>query len=174
MEKYHTTYTYTARSLRDPEKVMTFTLLDGHMRINLTGLFDQANAVAGSEDRSGELKRQVSLQARPALLKLKEGISGPIHIDDVNASLEDERLRFTLWQRLGGLRLAPVRLDMGRVDNEEAAQAFIDELENRREETESSPGRFFGPLDYWIGWAGLFMLIGLFIPIMKRKKNRKE
>lgn len=163
MQTNHTTYTYTARNINDPDKVVTFTLLDGHMRVNLTGLLDQANTVAGSEEKSGELKRQVSLQAKPALLKLKEGISGPIHINDVNAKLEDEQLQVTLWQRMGGLRLAPVQVDMGQVDNEEAAEAFVDELEHRKEETKSNVSKFFGPLDYWLGWAGLMLLIGLFI-----------
>ena len=163
MQTNHTTYTYTARNINDPDKVVTFTLLDGHMRVNLTGLLDQANTVASSEEKSGELKRQVSLHAKPALLKLKEGISGPIHINDVNAKLEDEQLQVTLWQRMGGLRLAPVQVDMGQVDNEEAAEAFVDELEQRKEETKSNASNFFGPLDYWLGWAGLMLLIGLFI-----------
>ena len=163
MQTNHATYTYTARNINDPNKVVTFTLFDGHMRVNLTGLLDQVNTVAGSKEKSGELKRQVSLQAKPALLKLKEGISGPIHINDVNADMEDDHLHVTLWQRMGGLRLTPVQFNMGQVDNEEAAQAFVDELEHRKEDTESDPSRFFGPLDYWIGWAGLLLLIGLFI-----------
>jgi hypothetical protein len=163
MQKNHKTYTYTARNINNPGKVVTFTLLNGHMRVNLTGLLDQAQTVASSEEKSGELKDQVSLQAKPALLKLKEGISGPIHVNDVNARMEDDRLQVTLWQRMGGLRLAPVQFDMGQVDNEEAAEAFVDELEQRKEETESDARRFFGPLDYWIGWAGLLLLIGLFI-----------
>ena len=163
MQTNHATYTYTARNANDPNKVVTFTLLDGHMRVNLTGLLDQANTVVSSEEKSGELKRQVSLQAKPALLKLKEGISGPIHVNDVNARMEDDQLQVTLWQRMGGLRLAPVQFDMGHIDNEEAAEAFVDEVEHRKEETESDPSRFFGPLDYWLGWAGLLLLIGLFI-----------
>lgn len=170
MQNNHKTYTYTARNINNPEKVVTFTLYDGHMRVNLTGLLDQANTVASSEEKSGELKRQVSLQAKPALLKLKEGISGPIHISDVNASMEDDQLQVTLWQRMGGLRLAPVQVDMGQVDNEEAAEAFVDELEQRKEETKSNASRFFGPLDYWIGWAGMLLLIGLFI---RRPKNNE-
>lgn len=163
MQTDHKTYTYTARNINDPDKVVTFTLYDGHMRVNLTGLFDQANTVAKSDEKSGELKHQVSLQAKPALLKLKEGVSGPIHINDVNAKMEDDQLQVTLWQRMGGLRLAPVQFDMGQVDNEEAAEAFVDEVEQRKETTESDVRRFFGPLDYWLGWAGLLLLIGLFI-----------
>lgn len=157
------TYTYTARNINNPDKVVTFTLYDGHMRVNLTGLLDQANTVASSEEKSGELKQQVSLQAKPALLKLREGISGPIHISDVNAEMDDDQFQVTLWPRVAGLRLAPVKFDMGQVDNEDAAEAFVDEVEQRKENTKSDARRFFGPLDYWIGWAGLMLLIGLFI-----------
>ena len=110
------------------------------------------------------------MQAKPALLKLRESISGPLHIDDVIVRMNDGHLRITLWQRMGGLRLAPVRLDMGKVDNVEAAEAFVDELEHRQKETRSNASRFFGPLDYWIGWAGLFLLVGLFIRRSIHKK----
>lgn len=163
MHNEHTTYTYTARNINDPDKVVTFTLLDGHMQVNLMGLFEQAQTVATAEEKAGELKKQVSLQAKPALLKLKEGISGPIHVSDVNAKMDEDRLQVTLWQRMGGLRLAPVQFNMGRVDNEEAAEAFVEELEHRQEETESDTRKFMGPLDYWLGWAGLLLLVGWLI-----------
>lgn len=170
MQHNHTTYTYTARNVNDPDKVVTFTLLDGHMQVNLMGLIDQAQSVVKAEEKTGALKKQMVTQAKPALLKLKEGISGPIHVDDVNAKMDDDRLQVTLWQRMGGLRLAPVQFNMGRVDNEEAAEAFVDELELRQEETESDVKKFAGPLDYWIGWAGLLLLVGLLIRRPKREK----
>jgi len=163
MQTEHKTYTYTARNINNPDRVATFTLYDGHMRVNLTGLLDQANTVAGSEEKPDELKHQMKLLAKPTLLKLKEGISGPVHVNDINAAIDDDRLRVTLWPRVAGLRLAPVQLKMGQVDNEEAAEAFVDELEQRKETTESDTRKFFGPLDYWIGWAGLMFLIGLLI-----------
>jgi len=168
MQTEHKTYTYTARNINNPEKVVTFTLYDGHMRVNLTGLLDQANTVASADEKSGELKQQMSIQAKPALLKIKEGVSGPIHISDIKAQMEDDRFKVTLWPRVAGLRLAPVQLNMGEVDNEDAAEAFVDELEERKESTESDARKFFGPLDYWIGWAGLMLLIGLFIRRSKR------
>jgi len=171
MNTEHKTYTYTARNIADPDKVVTFTLYDGHMRVNLTGLLDQARTVSSADEKSGELKRQVSLQARPALLKLKEGVSGPVHINDINARMDDDRLQVTMWPRVAGLRLAPVQLKMGQVDNEEAAEAFVDELEQRKETTESDDRKFFGPLDYWVGWAGLMMVIGIFIRRSMRDKT---
>lgn len=156
------TYTYTARNTGDFNKVVTFTLHDGHMRVGLSGLMDQIQTVASSEEKSDEIKHQAATQARPALLKLRENISGPVDINDVNANLSGDRLRVTLWPRLGGLRVAPVRINMGQVDNQGAAEAFVDEL-NRRKEGQSDSRRFFGPLDYWIGWVGILLVIGFFI-----------
>jgi hypothetical protein len=171
MQTEHKTYTYTARNIENPDKVVTFTLYDGHMRVNLTGLLDQAKTVTSADEKSGELKQQVSMQAKPALLKLKEGISGPVHVNDINAAMDNDRLRVTMWPRVAGLRLAPVQLKMGQVDNEEAAEAFVDELKQRKDMTESDSRKFFGPLDYWIGWAGLMLLIGLFIRRSKPDKT---
>jgi hypothetical protein len=171
MQTEHKTYTYTARNINNPDKVVTFTLYDGHMRVNLTGLLDQAKTVTDADEKSGELRQQVSLQAKPALLKIKEGISGPVHINDINAKMDEDQLQVTMWPRVAGLRLAPVQLTMGQVDNEEAAEAFVDELEQRKETTESETRKFFGPLDYWIGWAGLMLLIGLLIRRPKRNES---
>lgn len=155
------TYTYTARNVEDLDKVVTFTLYNGHMRVGLSGLLDQVQAVAGSEERPDEIRRQAAIQARPALLKIKEGLSGPINVGDVNARLNGDRLRVTLWPRMRGLRLAPVRINMGQIDNPDAAESFVDELEKRKETTDARS--FFGPLDYWFGWVGLLLLIGLII-----------
>jgi len=156
------TYTYTARNAEDPDKVVTFTLFDDRMRINLTGLMDQAQEVVSSNGKSDELKHKAKLQAKPVLLKIKERISGPVHISDVNANLEEEQLQVKLWPRVAGLRLAPVNIDMGQVDNEDAAEAFVNELDERKE-IEKDKRKFLGPLDYWIGWAGLLFLVGILI-----------
>ena len=51
---------------------------------------------------------------------------------------------------------------MGQIDNVDAAKAFEEEL-IRRKESASHIGKFFGPLDYWIGWAGLVLLVGVLI-----------
>jgi len=156
------TYTYTARNAEDSDKVVTFTLFDDRMRINLTGLMDQAQEVVSSNGKSDELKHKAKLQAKPVLLKIKERISGPVHISDVNANLEEEQLQVKLWPRVAGLRLAPVNIDMGQVDNEDAAEAFVNELDERKE-IEKDKRKFLGPLDYWIGWAGLLFLVGILI-----------
>jgi hypothetical protein len=161
-ENLETTYTYTARNIQDPSKVVTFTLFNEHMRVNLTGLLDQAREISGAEEKPDEIKRQVSSQAKPAAMKLVENVSGPVHVNDVHLNLQGDRLNVTLWQRLAGLRLAPVQFNMGQVDNVDSAQAFKKEL-NQRKGSASHGGKFFGPLDYWLGWAGLFLLIGILI-----------
>jgi hypothetical protein len=170
MENNHQTYTYTARSVENPDQVVTFTLYDGHMRVNLTGYMDQASAVGHAEEKRIEIREQISAQAKPIVMKVVEEMTEPVHVNDVQARLLDDRLRITLWQRLAGLRLAPVMFNMGQIDNEEAAEAFVNELEQRQEE-ESYVGKFFGPLDYWIGWLGMIVVIGILLRWPGRKEN---
>jgi hypothetical protein len=165
----HPTYTYTARSVNQPDNIVTFTLDDGHLRVNLTGLLEQASMVTQAEEKSTELKQQVTMQAKPAALKLSEQLSGPVHVSDVHANLSDEHLKVSLWQRLAGLRLAPITLNMGRIDNQKAAEAFIKELKERQAE-ETHIGKFFGPLDYWFGWIAL----GLLAVFLVRWPGRKN
>lgn len=169
MENNQDTYTYTARSANDPTKVVTFTLMNNHVRVNLTDVMEQAGMVAQAQEKPEEVRRQISRQAKPALTKVAEIISGPVRIYDVNAEIKNEKLNVTLWQRISGLRLAPVQFNMGRIDNEAAAEAFVDEL-NRRKKNSPYEGRFAGPLDYWLGWAGLFLLVSLLFGWLRKRE----
>ncbi|HPL26801.1 MAG TPA: hypothetical protein PLG21_01960 [Anaerolineae bacterium] len=81
----------------------------------------------------------------------------------------------TPWVRVGGLRLAPVPFTFTRVDNPEAAQGFVRELQRRRG-IAPRPGRLPGPFDYWGGWllttslaAGLIMAWG-----MRRRQSSRS
>lgn len=161
-EKEHDTYTFTARNAEDPDKVVTFTLDDERMRVNLTDLVDETQKVMSSDSKAKELLRLTQSKAKPVLMKLKDKIFGPVHVSDVNAKLNEDKFKVRMWQRVAGLRLAPVGIDMGHVDNEDAAEAFVDELQSRKE-IEPAAKKFFGPFDYWFGWAGLMLLAGLFI-----------
>lgn len=114
---HNTTYTYTARNVNVPSKVVTFTLVNDHLRINLTGLLDQAVEIGRAIEKPEEIKRQISSQVKPAAMKVIESFSGPVHIGDVDVNLTGEALSLTLWQRTAGLRLAPVLFNMGQVDN---------------------------------------------------------
>jgi len=169
VQENHNTYTYTARNTSDPTKVMTFTLYDHHMGVNLTGILDQARVVVGTdaEEKPAEIKNQLSYQAKPAAMKFVEYFSGPAHVSDVNAYLADENLKVTLWQRLGGLRLAPIQFDMGKIDNVESADAFVDELEQRKKSA-SYAGKFSGFLDYRVGWISLLLVGGIFLSWLRR------
>ena len=156
------TCTYTARSVEDPDQVVTFTLTDGHMTLNLTGLVEQLTDVATADEKAGAAKEGLGKQVGPATMKGIESISGPVHVQDVSAQMKDGRLTVTTWQRAAGLRLVPIAIKMGRVDNEEGAAAFIDELDERQAEAEHA-GKFYGPLDYWFGWVALFMVLAILL-----------
>lgn len=162
MYKNHKTYTYTARNVDHPDKVVTFTLDDERMRVNLTDQLEQVETVAGSGFTPKELLHRVKSKAKPLYRKLRERITGPVHVSDVNANLKEDKFLVRMWPRVAGLRLAPIRINMGQIDNEDAAEAFVDELDYRKEITPAAR-KLFGPLDYWIGWAGLMLLVGLFI-----------
>lgn len=150
------TYTFTARDGLNPERTLTLTLYPEFVRINLTGLWDQLGMIADAEDKPEEVKAQIQSQAQPATLKLLETISGPVHIKDFNASLDGEQFMIKVWQRTRGLRLIPIQLEIDPVDNTDAAEAFIEELETRQIEA-SRAARFPGLLDYWITWVSVFL-----------------
>jgi hypothetical protein len=60
---------------------------------------------------------------------------------------------------------------MGEVDNPEAADQFIETLEERQALTET-PSIFAGPLDYWVTW--IVMLIGVILLIRWPRKQKTE
>lgn len=154
------TYTYTARSARDPNKVITMTLIDHQLRVDIPELLDTIEDIATSEEKLEQAGKHLKSQAQPTTMKVAEAISGPIQLSDVNAKLEDKRLKVTAWKRLGGLRLTPLRLNLPEVDNPDAAAAFVDELDERKMAS-AQQQKFTGPLDYWIGWLG--MILGLIV-----------
>lgn len=156
------TYTYTARNVENPELVMTFTLENNHLRLSMPDMLGMIGQVSGAEEKLNEAKEQLRTQARPGVVKAIESVSGPIHVNDVSVKFADERLSFSAWQRLANLRLAPYWLNLGQVDNAAAAEAFVTELKSRQARA-SYPGRFFGPLDYWLGWAALGFIIAILL-----------
>ena len=163
------TYTYTARNAEYPDKVITFTLYNGHMRVNLTGVLEDLGEITAAEDKQAEARRRLKTQAQPTTLKVIENITGPLHVTDAKASLsDDEHLRVTAWKRMAGLRFAPIMINAGRIDNPEAAEAFVEELD-RRSETTEPVNRFVGPLDYWLGWIGV--LFGVFLLLRWPKRE---
>jgi len=175
------TYTYTARSTENPERVVTFTLQDHHLSVGLGPPLEQVETVlqqvraGGQAEEEAEQEAGQSVQAKPwlkplAVSLLERGV-GPFRIADVSAAAKDDWLRVSAWYRTGGLALAPVTLLDGLVDNPQAAQAFVAELEERKSEV-TGPFGLLNVLDYWFTWilAGALAL-GLFQAW--RRKNRK-
>lgn len=157
------TYTYTARNIENPGKVLTFTLQGEYLKVNLTGVADTVSDLLREQDQEeGGSESPIKDQAASTTLKVLEEISGPLHVSDVAGKLKDGRFTLTAWKRVGGLRAAPIVLKMGRVDNPQAAEAFLKEL-NMRKNSASRISNFFGPLDYWFGWLGMALVVLFFI-----------
>jgi hypothetical protein len=176
------TFTYTARSTMEPERVVTFTLHDHHMSVELGGLMEHVERALRSEEVEAaeeaeieEAQEEVEAPeaaernpalaiAKPAAVSLLQMGTRPFHVRDVAADSDGEAFHVRTWVRAKGLRAAPVRLEWESVDNPSGAHAFVEELRRRKRAT-SYPGRFPGPMDYWISWflVGLLALV-LFWP----------
>jgi hypothetical protein len=164
------TYTYTARSADNPERVITFTLRDSRMSVGVGAPLEQIEqAVRLGRSEEGEEKveegaevevteaERPRLWLRPLAVSLIERGTRPVRVEDVVAELADDWLEVKAWIRTGGLRLVPITLIDGRIDNPVAAQDFVDEVEQRK----TAGGlNVLGLLDYWATWilAGLFAL----------------
>jgi hypothetical protein len=151
------TYTYAARSIENPEQVVTFTLQNHHMSVGLGAPLEQIETVLQQVDAGEETKEkdeqggQAKLWLRPLAVSLLERGVGPFRAADVNATAEDDWLRVSAWYRAGGLALVPVTLVDGQVDNPPAAQAFVKELDKRKSEETGAFG-LLSMLDYWFTW----------------------
>jgi hypothetical protein len=167
------TYTYTARSADNPERVVTFTLRDSRMSVGVGAPLEQveravqlgrgAKAEEEAED-GGEPEVEVveaerpKLWLRPLAVSLIERGTRPVHVDDVVARLADDWLEVKAWIRTGELRLVPITLINGRIDNPVAARDFVEEVQERKT---VSGLNVLGLLDYWATWvvAGLAALV---------------
>jgi len=162
------TYTYTARSADNPERVVTFTLRGSRMSVGVGAPLEQVEKAlqigGGEEPEPEELEEGAAvvseekpkLWLKPLAVSLMERGTRPLHVDDVVAKATDDWLQVRAWVRAGGLRLFPITLIDGRIDNPAAAQAFAEEV------TERQVGlKLFGLLDYWATWivSGLLLII---------------
>jgi hypothetical protein len=165
------TYTYTARSLEHPEKVVTFTLQDHHMSVDLGAPLEQLESALRQMEADEKAGEEGSAQPwlRPMAVSLLERGVGPFRVTDVSVAAREDRLRVKAWYRAGGLALAPITLIDGRVDNPQAAQAFEEELHQRKAEVGSL--KLFNVLDYWFTWIlAVFLMVGLF-QVWRRRDN---
>jgi hypothetical protein len=149
------TYTYTARSAKNPARLVTFTLHDHRMSVGVGAPLEQVERLLGREpaDEEATGDDHLNLWLKPLAVSLVERGTGPFRLSDVDADTDEDKLRVKAWFRSGGLGVLPLTLINGRVDNPDAAHAFVEEL-NRRKASVWSPFRFWGVLDYWISWIG--------------------
>jgi len=155
------TYTYTARSADNPEQIVTLTLHNHSLSVGVGAPLEHIERALQAESAENEEEPTYHIQPwlKPMAISLVERGMRPFSVDDVGADVERDWLRVRAWFRVGGLRLAPVTLVAGRVDNPDAAQAFVKELNTRKAAT-GLPG-FLGLLDYWAAWfvAGFVMMV---------------
>lgn len=165
------TYTYTARSIEYPEQAVTFTLHDHHLSVEMAAPVEQLERLLPRDDaEEGELEEEAKIWLKPLAVSLIERGTGPFRVEDVYPQADEDRLRVKAWYRAGGLGLMPVTLLDGRVDNPDAAQAFVEEVSRRKDEVQGTAG-FLSILDYWITWlAAGFLFFGL-LSIWRRKAD---
>jgi len=118
---------------------------------------------AGEEPTAeGDTEAQASAMGtymlKPTAISLLERGGQPFRITDVYAQAKDDALSVTAWVRAKGLRLVPVRFAWQQVDNPDAAHAFAEEVRARSQNV-PHPGHFRGPMEYWISWLLLGVLI---------------
>jgi hypothetical protein len=157
--KKENTFTYTARSADNPDKMAMFTLHNGSVSIQLGNALLEQVEEAYESFRVGD-DRTLSTWIKPLATGSLQQLLEPIPLKDFDAELKDDTLQTTAWLRAGGLRLAPVMMNWKQVDNPAGAEAFMEALDARKQET-SAKRRLPNPFDYWAGWvvAGIVSLV---------------
>jgi hypothetical protein len=166
------TYTYTARNADNPDQVVTFTLHDHALSVGIGVPLEHVERAirAKTAETEAESEYPVRPWLRPMAISMVERATRPFDVDDVDARSVDDWLQVRAWFRTGGLRLMPITLIKGRVDNPEAAQAFIQELDERKASARGL-ARFLDVLDYWATWfiAGFLMVV--FLETWRRRRG---
>ena len=168
------TYTYTALSAEDPAQVVTFTLYGHSLSVGLGAPLEHVERAVRSATGEAGVEEGHRFPVRPWLkpmaISLLERSTHPFDVSDVEGISQDDWLRVTAWFRTGGLRLVPITLLGGRVDNPDAAHAFVQEL-NRRRAAAAGPGRFLRVLDYWATWLLTGVAMVALLQFWRRRKG---
>lgn len=169
------TYTYTARKADNPEQVVTFTLYDDHLSVGMTAPLEQIDrAVEATTEEKEPPEEQDSIQQtlwlKPLAVSLLEKGLHPFQIRDVGVETREDWLRVRIWIQAGGLRLFPITLVEGKVDNPSAAAAFSAEIAERKADLSG-----VSLLDYWATWiVGSLGLLVFFQIWRRRGQNQRE
>jgi len=172
------TYTYTARSVEDPEKVVTFTLYNDRLSVDIGAPVEQiartlADMTEDVEEEEREPEKHAKVWLKPLAVSLVERGTAPLRITDVDAYVDEDRLSLRSWVRCNGLRLVPITLMAGRIDNPSAAAAFVDEVNARKKEyARGLP--FLNILNYWATWLGAAVSIVALFTFWRRYTSASE
>lgn len=174
MEKQ--TITFTARSSTNPERVATLTISGEELYLDLSGSIMEGiqKGLAARDEEDGSWAGGLVRFIRPlGAFLIQQGLN-TFPIEDASGSVKGGAFTLMLWTRLAGLRLAPVFLRWGQVDNPEGAEAFCTELTNRKSGTLEQPVSK-GAGSYWGTWVfGGFIVAVLVKKILfpgKKKEN---
>lgn len=165
------TYTYTARSARHPDHLATFTLTDHQVIIDPGTSLQEVEQKLATVVEAESKRAAVARLFKPAAIWAAQRAAQPFAIDDITVKAKDDSLRVRAWARAGGLRLAPATLAWKHVDNSEAAEQFVAEVEARKAEAEH-PGKLPGPMDYWLAWFAAALALMLGIAVVPRLLRR--
>ena len=147
------TLTFTARDIQDPDKMATFTLQNGSVSVQLgnTLLKEMVNV---SETYQAEEDVNIADLTKATAVGAAQKMLRTLPLQDFDADIDGNTLHATAWIRKGGLRAAPVSMTWQEVDNPDAARAFVQEVEDRKEQlpkVQALPSI----LDYWVSWLVL-------------------
>jgi hypothetical protein len=149
-----------------------FTLHNGSVSVDLANTLleqvDQAYQASGDEEAAKRLTTWIKPTATGAIQKLMK----PVPLADFDAEMSDDGLQATAWIRAGGLRLAPLMMTWQDVDNPDAAQAFVRELQERKASIQDDLSRP-APLDYWASWI-VIGVMAIALPVLLIRQWRKS
>jgi hypothetical protein len=156
------TFTYTARSADNPDRAITVTLRGDKVYLQLDAPLPVEPEESEEEwDVRDRLLEEARIWLKPMAFRMLERGLAPFRAHDVFAGSEDDGFWLAAWVRVAGLRLMPIVVAIGTVDNPEGASDFVAELEEQKR-TAPSTGTLFGPLDFWATWVAAAALILVF------------
>lgn len=144
------TLTFTARGIEDPDKMATFTLQNGSVSVQLGNAL-LTEIVNISETYQAEEDVNIADWTKATAVGAAQKMLRTLPLQDFDADMDGNTLHATAWIRKGGLRIAPVPMTWQKVDNPEAARAFVKEVDDRRNhlpDVQALPSI----LDYWASW----------------------